>query len=312
MANINIKFLWTNFESPLFNASGPDCTTMEELDILWTSEACAIMMKSATAEAREWNPSPRYVDLDLWSINSMWLPNLGYKTYIDFSKDLKEKYNKPIFSSVAWMSKEDFPKMVQAFQDDSGVDFIEVNLSCPNVIWKPQIAYDFEAADEIITLVESLWDKDIWLKLPPYFDPIHTSQMAEVIKKHPRVKFITCINSVWNTLFIDPEKEEVVIKPKWWFGWLGWEYVKPVALANVRAFYKLLWDSVKIIWVWWIYTWKDVFEFLLAWASLVQIGTSFAQQWPWIFKRINEELNDYLDQKWYNKAEDVIWNLKEI
>jgi dihydroorotate dehydrogenase len=32
------------------------------------------------------------------------------------------------------MSKEDFPKMVQAFQDDSGVDFIEVNLSCPNVI----------------------------------------------------------------------------------------------------------------------------------------------------------------------------------
>jgi len=38
--------------------------------------------------------------------------------------------------------------------------------------------------------------------------------MSEVIKKHPQVKFITCINSVGNTLLIDPEKEEALIKPK--------------------------------------------------------------------------------------------------
>jgi dihydroorotate dehydrogenase len=28
----------------------------------------------------------------------------------------------------------DFPKMVKDFQESSKVDFIEVNLSCPNVI----------------------------------------------------------------------------------------------------------------------------------------------------------------------------------
>jgi dihydroorotate dehydrogenase (fumarate) len=242
----------------------------------------------------------------------MGLPNLWYKTYIEFSEILKEKYNKPVFTSVSGMCMWDFPKMVEEFQNNSKVDFIEVNLSCPNVIWKPQIAYDFEATENILCLVENLWDKPIGLKLPPYFDPIHTNQVAEIIAKHPKIKFLTCINSVGNTLFINPEKEEVVIKPKGGFGWLWWEYVKPIALANVRAFYKLLWDSVKIIWVGGIYSWRDVFEFLLAWASLVQLWTSFAQQWAWIFERINWELKDYLDKKWYKTAEEVIGKLKEL
>jgi dihydroorotate dehydrogenase (fumarate) len=312
MTNIQINFLWTKFDSPVFNASGPDCTTMEHLEKLWDSYACAIMMKSATYEPREWNPEPRYIDLEIGSINSMWLPNLWYKKYIEFSEILKEKYNKPVFTSVSGMCMWDFPKMVKEFQENSTVDFIEVNLSCPNVIWKPQIAYDFEATENILCLVESLWNKPIWLKLPPYFDPIHTNQIAEIIKKHPNVKFLTCINSVGNTLFINPEKEEVVIKPKGGFGGLGWEYVKPIALANVRAFYKLLGDSVKIIWVWWIYTWRDVFEFLLAWASLVQLWTSFAQQWTWIFERINNELKDYLEERWYENAENAIGKLKEL
>jgi dihydroorotate dehydrogenase (fumarate) len=47
-----------------------------------------------------------------------------------------------------------------------------------------------------LSLVESLGNKAIGIKLPPYFDPSHTNVMSEVIKKHPQVKFITCINSV--------------------------------------------------------------------------------------------------------------------
>jgi dihydroorotate dehydrogenase (fumarate) len=74
---------------------------MEELEKLGESKACAIMMKSATYLPREGNPEPRYVDLEIGSINSMGLPNLGYKTYIEFSEKLKQKYDKPIFASVS-------------------------------------------------------------------------------------------------------------------------------------------------------------------------------------------------------------------
>jgi dihydroorotate dehydrogenase (fumarate) len=44
---------------------------MEDLEKLGESEACAIMMKSATYLPREGNSEPRYVDLEIGSINSM-------------------------------------------------------------------------------------------------------------------------------------------------------------------------------------------------------------------------------------------------
>lgn len=317
MINLETKIGNIIFSHPIFNASGPLCTTLEELEKIWASESSAIMMKSCSLEPREWNPEPRYREVPLGSINSMGLPNLGYKKYMEFSYPLKEKYKKPVIASVVWFCSaeacdNDFQKIVSDFQKDSAVDLIEVNLSCPNVVGKPQIAYDFETSDKILSLVENLWEKPIGIKLPPYFDPSHTNVMSEVIKKHPKVKFITCINSVGNTLIIDPEKEEVLIKPKWWFWWLGGEYVKPIALANVRAFYKNLGESVKIIGAGGILTWIDVYEFLLAWATAVQVGTTFSKEWADCFARIEKEFELYLDKKGKNSLDEVIGKLKEL
>lgn len=303
------------FDNIVFNCSWPACTSLEELEILWKSDSSWIMMKSCSIEPREWNPEPRYSEVPLWSINSMWLPNLWYKKYIEFSKILKEKYNKPIIASVVWFDlqseESDFKKIVREMQDDSDIDLIEVNLSCPNVVWKPQIWYDFEASEKLIKQVVDLWNKPIWLKLPPYFEPTHQQEMANIIKRY-NITFITCINSVGNTLIIDPETERPLIKPKWWFWGLGWDYIKPVALANVRWFYKLLWDEVKIIWVWGISNWVDVFEFLLAGASLIQIWTVFAKEGESCFSRISSEFVSYAESKWYKNIWEIIWNLKEL
>ncbi len=304
------------FSHPIFNASWPLCTTFEELEKIQKSDSSAVMMKTCTLEKREWNEKPRYKDLELWSINSMWLPNLWYKKYIDFSHKLKEKSDKPLIASITWFKwanqyNNDFVKIVKEFQENSKVDLIEINLSCPNVVWKPQIAYDFETSDKIISLVKNLWKKPIWLKLPPYFDLSHINSMCEVIKKHKEIKFITCINSVWNTLVIDAEKETPIIKPKWWFWWLWWEYIKPIALANVRAFYKELKDFVNIIWVWWILNWKDVYEFLLAWASAVQIWTTFSKENTACFTRIKNEFEEFLIKKQKTSIKEVLGNLKE-
>jgi len=104
--------------------------------------------------------------------------------------------------------------LVEAFQNEPSVDVLEVNLSCPNVVGKPQIAYDFETSDELLAKIFKIpGNKPIGLKLPPYFDPVHTGMMAEVLKKYP-ISFITCINSVGNTLIIDPETEQPLIAPK--------------------------------------------------------------------------------------------------
>lgn len=301
------------FPDIIYNSSGPRCTTLEELRALWNSKSSAIMMKSCSPEARLGNPEPRYTEVELGSINSIGLANHWYKKYIEYARKLKKEFpHKPIVVSIVGFCPEDFIELVTAFQNDPHIDILEVNLSCPNVVGKPQIAYDFETSDELLGLIFQVpWNKPIWLKLPPYFDPVHTQMMAEVLKKYP-IDFITCINSVGNTLIIDPETESPLIAPKWGLGWLGWDYIKPVALANVRMFYKLLWNRMKIIGCGGIKNWVDVFEHLLAWASMVQLGTVLWKEDVACFERIQKEFYKYIEQKWYTCLEQIIWNLKEL
>jgi dihydroorotate dehydrogenase (fumarate) len=270
-------------------------------------------MKSCSPEARLGNPEPRYKEVELGSINSIGLANHGYKKYIEYAVELKKEFpNKPIVVSIVGFSHEDFIELVTAFQNDENVDILEVNLSCPNVVGKPQIAYDFEWSDELLAKIfEVPGEKPIGLKLPPYFDPVHTGMMAEILKKYP-ISFITCINSVGNTLIIDPETESPLIAPKGGLGGLGGDYVKPIALANVRMFYKLLGDRMKIIGCGGIKSWIDVFEHLLAGASLVQLGTVLGKEDTACFERIQGEFNEYMEKKWYSDINQVIGQLKEL
>lgn len=296
--------------SYVFNAAGPKDVTFEELKVLAESGSAAVVMKSCTIDPREGNEEPRYADLPLGSINSMGLPNLGYREYLGIVKKLKALTKKPIIASLAGMQPSDIPVLMEAFMG-SDTDLIELNLSCPNLKGKPQIAYDFEMTDQILKDVTKGKKKPLGIKLPPYFDPVHSEQMAAVIKKYP-IDFLSCINSIGNTLVIDPETEKPLIKPKGGFGGLGGEYIKPVALANVRAFSQLLGDRMSIIGVGGVMTGTDAFEFLLAGADAVQVGTVFMKEGPGCFARIASELSEILKRKGYKDIASAKGKLKTL
>ncbi len=198
----------------VMNASGPLCTTLEELEKIATSESDYVVMKSATLEPREGNEEPRYYVFPGGSINSMGLPNLGYQKYIKFSHILAEKYSKPIIGSLIAMNPEDFPVMVEAFELHSACVAIEINLSCPNVIGKAQVGYDFDDTRDVLEKVCRYKNRLAFgVKLPPYFDFAYYEMMVKVLLDFP-IDFITCINTVGNTLILDPIHHKPVLKPK--------------------------------------------------------------------------------------------------
>jgi len=308
--NLHTSFAGISIDSCFMNASGPWCTTTEDLHNLGKSKTAVIVSKSNTLVAREGNPHPRYIDTSWGSINSMGLPNQGYLFYDGMAKEL-EPYQKPYMVSVSGLSLEDNLTILNHLNDNPAIAAIELNLSCPNVPGKPQTAYDFEQTRKVLDLVCKQQKLPLGIKLPPYFDIVHFHQIAEIINQYP-VNFVTCINSIGNGLVIDTELEQVVIKPKNGFGGIGGDYIKPTALANVRQFYTLLRNDIDIIGCGGIRTGKDAFEHILCGASAVQIGTHYMQKGVGCFEQLEKELKMLMTTKRYKTIQEFKGKLKSI
>ncbi|MGQ7329937.1 dihydroorotate oxidase [Streptococcus suis] len=299
-----------SFDNCLMNAAGVWCMTKEELDGVKNSAAGTFVTKTATLEYREGNPEPRYKNIPLGSINSMGLPNQGLDYYLDYLLELQEEEPERTFVlSLVGMSPDETHTILKKVQDSAFKGLVELNLSCPNVPGKPQIAYDFETTETILREVFAYFTKPLGVKLPPYFDIVHFDQAAAIFNQFP-LKFVNCVNSIGNGLYI--EDESVIIKPKNGFGGIGGEYIKPTALANVHAFYQRLKPEIQIVGTGGILTGRDAFEHILCGASMVQIGTTLQKEGLVAFDRITQELRDIMAEKGYETIEDFRGKLHHL
>lgn len=303
--------------TPICNASGVMCTTDEQLSQLaFDPTIGGIFTKSCTIEKRVGNPYPRYfaATASSPSINSMGLPNAGIDYYIESAK--RFGHIKPVFLSVAGLTLQENMDIIKRIDenDNSMISGIELNLSCPNVPGKPQIAYDFDAIDETLRRVFEIHHSSklpLGVKLPPYFDPIHFEHVADLLKQHP-VKWVTCINSVGNGLVIDPIHETTVIFPKSGLGGLGGAAIKATALANVYAFRRLLPFGIDVIGCGGITRGMDIFEHILCGAQAVQIGTLMQDQGLSAVQKCLTEFNHIMTLKKYTSLDDFRGKLNVV
>lgn len=301
-----------HFNHIMLNAAGVMCQTTTELDtVLDAKYTCAVVTKSATPTFREGNPEPRYYEIPnhLGTINSMGLPNAGFDYYMSYVAE--KQTDKPIFFSVAGLSKQDNLDMLHQLQDSDFNGLIELNLSCPNVPGKPQTAYDFETTEQILSEVFAFFTKPLGVKLPPYFDIAHFDMIADILNKFP-LAFVNTINSIGNGLVIDENTDTVVIKPKSGFGGIGGPLVKATALANVRALRQRLNDTIKIIGTGGVTTGRDVYEHILCGADLVEVGSQLAIEGIGVFERLEKELTVILTEKGYKTLEEARGKLQTI
>lgn len=301
----------THFNNLLLNASGVHCQTKEELNDLMNNQfSGGLVTKSATPNARLGNPHPRYYKMPNGSINSMGLPNQGFDYYLDYVKNISK--TKPVIVSVAGMSKDEDLTMLHRLQDDDNYQGLtELNLSCPNVIGKPQMAYDFKAADNLLKDIFTFYRKPLGIKLPPYFDLVHFDKIAKILNQYP-LSHVNTINSIGNGLWVDVETEKAVIKPKGGFGGIGGALALPTALSNVRALRQRLNPSIRIIGTGGVTSGRDAFAHVLCGADLVSIGTQLYEEGLPAFDRITNELLSIMKSKGYQSLDDFRGKLQII
>tara|TARA_Y100001970_G_scaffold284643_2_gene402427 strand:- start:1217 stop:2128 length:912 start_codon:yes stop_codon:yes gene_type:complete len=292
-----------DLQSCVYNASGVNCTTKDELLELSHSSSGAVVSKSCTLEYREGNPKPRYFENDTCSINSTGLANFGYKYYGDIELE------KPYFVSVCGLSEENNMTMLKYLDNKLNICCIELNLSCPNIIGKSQVGYDFETMGNFLRKVNEIGlQHKLGLKLPPYFDMVHFNQASEIINEN-KIDFLTCINSLGNGIVIDTDTDRVGIKPKRGFGGIGGSVVKSIALSNVRKFYEL--TDCDIVGCGGVVNGRDVYDHILCGASAVQIGTQLKKEGVSVFDRINDELGEVMKSRGYSELSQFRGQLNE-
>eukprot|EP00796_Vickermania_ingenoplastis_P007021 gene7021-4979_t len=319
--SLNISLFGHTLPNPFMNAAGVLCYSLEDLTSLSTSSAGSLVTKSCTPQHRPGNPEPRYMDLPLGSINSMGLPNQGFEFYLNYASQQHQYDKKPLlFLSMSGLSLEENKTMCQKLKtlvdqqrqaNPRHTVLLELNLSCPNVPGKPQLAYDFAAMRQTLETVTAVYTHPFGIKLPPYFDMAHFDMAAEVLNDFPSVAFITCINSVGNGLMIDIDTETVLIKPKNGFGGLGGQYVLPTALANVNAFYRRC-PNKMVFGCGGVSSGKEAFLHILAGAHMVQVGTALHEEGPAIFDRLQAELREIMQKKGYQSMNDFRGKVKTL
>lgn len=307
---------------PITNASGPNSVTYEELERIARSASGAVVTKSMTHCPRQGNPEPRlrpYLDNQIGSLNSMGLPNLGYREYATIIPKLKE-FGKPIIASIASARcHHELPPIEQFCEialamERAGADALELNLSCPNLEDVP-IAMDPPSVRALLDAVTRAVKIPIGVKLSPYNNaPKLFEEIARTLLDF-EISYIATINSEPLTLDIDIKTRTKVIRPNEGFGGLGGPAVLPIALAEVHRFYRFFQRHRAPIAVWGvggITKPEDAIKHFLAGASVIQIGTLFLWEGPHAFEKLWSGIQRWLAENGFSSVEEIIGQVKEI
>jgi dihydroorotate dehydrogenase (NAD+) catalytic subunit len=249
-----------------------------------------IVTKTVTEQPQVGNIQPRTVELPgIGMLNSIGLQNPGLAYTLEKELSALASYELPVILSISAHSSADFAKMAEAvLAHPSGhlVTALELNLSCPNVE-KGGVHFG-SSADSVqsaVAAVKSVFSKPVFAKLTPNVTDIVSIGGAAL---QGGADGLTAINTLLG-VSIDIKKRKPVM-PRVSAGYSG-PGVKPVALHAVWNLHKNF-PQTPILAVGGISTMEDVLEFLMAGASLTQVGTSCFRN-PNVFVQLHQQLIDW-------------------
>jgi dihydroorotate dehydrogenase (NAD+) catalytic subunit len=296
--NLTIHIGHLKLKNPVMTASGTFGYGEEYADFVNLNKLGAIVVKGISLEKWDGNPAPRICETPCGMLNAIGLQNIGLKSFLTDKLPYLRKFTTRIIVNILGKNIPEYVKLARAL-DDSGVDGIELNVSCPNVK-KGGIAFgtDKKALSHLISQVrQSVKTSLIITKLSPNVSSIPDfARVAEDAGSDA----ISLINTIPG-MAIDIE----TWKPKLAniTGGLSGPAIKPVAV-------RMVWEasrSVKIpvIGVGGIINAEDAIEFLLAGATAIQVGTgNFIN--PNATIEITQGISVYLKRKRIKSVKDII------
>lgn len=267
-----------NFKNRVFLASGVFGFGLKYPRV---TETCgAVFTKGVTLKPRAGNPPPRVYETAAGMINWVGLENPGVRAFVREILPKMKKFKTRIFVNVAGFTVDEYARIIREIGDQ--VDGFELNVSCPNVKeGGTAFGQDPKLVAAIVRGARKATRRPLVVKLTANFaDPRVTARAAV----DQGADGVSLINTVFGTAWDAAKKMPIIT------GGLSGPAIKPFALYCVQRVRDL---SVPVIGMGGIMTGRDAYEFLLAGASAVAVGTAVIRD-PYAPLRIVQELNGFL------------------
>ena len=287
---LHVDFCGMHFQTPLVLLSG--CVGFGEeytrVEGFSNRDVGAVCLKGTTGELRAGNMPHRVYETAGGMLNAIGLQNPGVDSVVNEILPTLDFTESRFIANVSGSTIEEYIEVTRKF-DDSPIDAIEINISCPNVK-EGGVAFgnDPQMSARVVAACRKVTDKPLITKLSPNQTDIQ--QNARLCIEAGSDAF-----AVINTLMgmaIDIESRSPVIGNNQ--GGLSGPAIKPVALLKVHQVYQVCRDhGIPIIGQGGITTASDAIEFLIAGATAVGIGTALFYD-PLVCSKINKGISDYL------------------
>ncbi len=303
---LNCEFCGMSFNSPIVLLSG--CVGFGEeytrVNGFSNRDVGAVCLKGTTLQARPGNPPHRVYETPQGMLNAIGLQNPGVDHLVNQILPSLDFTETRFIANVSGSSVEEYYEVTRRF-DDSPIDAIEINISCPNVK-EGGVAFGNDPAmsARVVESCRKATDKPLITKLSPNQTDIAANAKG-------------CIEagsdafSVINTLMgmaIDIESRTPIIGNNQ--GGLSGPAIKPVALLKVHQVHQVCkTHRIPIIGQGGITTAEDALEFIIAGASAVGIGTALFYD-PLVCKSINSGIGNYLQSHQLSSVDQLVGTLR--
>jgi len=300
--SLSLEFCGLRFDSPIVLLSG--CVGFGEeytrIEGFSNRDAGGIVLKGTTREPRLGNPPHRVYETPMGMLNAIGLQNPGVEHVtanilptLDFSETR-------FIANVCGSTIEDYVEVTRRF-DDSPIDAIEINISCPNIKeGGVQFGNYPEMSGRVVAACRAVTSKPLITKLSPNQTDIRENARACI---EAGSDALAVINTVMG-MAIDVNTRRPVIGNIQ--GGLSGPAIKPIALLKVHQVYEVARrHNIPIIGQGGICSANDALEFLIAGASAVGVGTALFYD-PLVCQKINTGIAEYLARNGFASVSDLV------
>lgn len=300
-ADLSVDLCGLRLASPIVLLSG--CVGFGEeytrVEGFSNRDAGAIVLKGTTLEPRLGNPPHRVYETPMGMLNAIGLQNPGVDQVITKILPSLDFSETRFIANVCGSTIEDYVEVTRRFED-SPIDAIEINISCPNIKeGGVQFGNVPEMSGRVVAACRAVTRKPLITKLSPNQTDIRENARHCI---DAGTDALAVINTVMG-MAIDVNTRKPVIGNVQ--GGLSGPAIKPIALLKVHQVHEVARrHAIPIIGQGGICSANDALEFLIAGATAVGVGTALFYD-PLVCQKINAGLRDYLGRHGSNSLGEL-------